>query len=174
MIVCHLLQMNESATGHNFVKCEPMIKLLDALPLREPADYPSEPFCFSSNGTQTHAATYAPGSSPYEMIASLSTSISPLLQRQYNSLARARSRSSLFMSVSSVSIVASLAIWVLSIDGESGPHCQDHFSGAISYGSAGLISRSGAAEAAPAIPALESALGSHSCGALSSAQVPLL
>jgi hypothetical protein len=32
----------------------------------------------------------------------------------------------------------------------------------------------GAAAAAPAIPALESALGSHSCGALSSAQVPLL
>ena len=34
--------------------------------------------------------------------------------------------------------------------------------------------RSGAAGAAPAIPALESALGSHSCGALSSAQVPPL
>src|SRR5207302_10873786 len=34
--------------------------------------------------------------------------------------------------------------------------------------------RFGAAEAAPAIPALESALGSHSCGALSSAQVPPL
>ena len=32
----------------------------------------------------------------------------------------------------------------------------------------------GAAEAAPAIPALESALGSHLCVALSSAQVPLL
>jgi len=31
----------------------------------------------------------------------------------------------------------------------------------------------GRPEAAPAIPALESALGSHSCGALSSAQVPL-
>ena len=25
------------------------------------------------------------------------------------------------------------------LDLESGPHCQDHFSGAISYGSAGLI-----------------------------------
>src|ERR1019366_3803669 len=34
--------------------------------------------------------------------------------------------------------------------------------------------RSGAAEAALAIPALESALRSHSCVALSSAQVPLL
>jgi hypothetical protein len=34
--------------------------------------------------------------------------------------------------------------------------------------------RSRAAEAAPAIPALEPALGSHSCGALSPAQVPLL
>ena len=57
---------------------------------------------------------------------------------------------------------------------ESGPHCQDHFSGAISLGSAGLFLGAGAAEAAPAIPALEPALGSHSCGALSSAQVPPL
>ena len=60
------------------------------------------------------------------------------------------------------------------LEAESGPHCQDHFSSAISLGSAGLILRSGAAEAAPAFPALESALGSHSCGALPSAQVPLL
>ena len=57
---------------------------------------------------------------------------------------------------------------------ESGPRCQDHFSGAISLGSASLILRSGATGAAPAIPALEPALGSHSCGALSSAQVPPL
>jgi hypothetical protein len=40
--------------------------------------------------------------------------------------------------------------------------------------SGGSDLRSGAAEAAPAIPALESALGPHSCGALSSAQVPPL
>ena len=59
-------------------------------------------------------------------------------------------------------------------DVESGPRCQDHFSGAISLGSASLILRSGATGAAPAIPALEPALGSHSCGALSSAQVPPL
>src|ERR1019366_4571942 len=42
----------------------------------------------------------------------------------------------------------------------------------LRIGGAGL--RSGAAEAALAIPALESALRSHSCVALSSAQVPLL
>ena len=46
---------------------------------------------------------------------------------------------------------------------------------AISYSClVGVNVRFGAAEATPAIPALESALGSHSCGALSSAQVPLL
>ena len=53
---------------------------------------------------------------------------------------------------------------------ESGPHCQDHFSAAISYGPAGLISL-GRPKPPRAIPALEPALGSHLCVALPSAQV---
>ena len=55
---------------------------------------------------------------------------------------------------------------------ESGPHCQDYSLSAISYGSAGLIWDPGPPKPPPSFRRL-SRPGSHSCGALSSAQVPL-